>query len=121
MGGLNQPPRSRIALSVAGEIPAELAFFNSLIFYRDTVGCVHARLSKVSRVRVRDWKLWCKFKGELTAYIDYNQLIIDLPAEGLLGLRPRPFGAASGLRPTAFNLGCAQVVEPDFSHVGGSN
>jgi hypothetical protein len=41
-------------------------------------------------------------------------------AEGLLGLRPRPFGAASGLRPTAFNLGCAQVVEPFLFYVGGS-
>jgi len=35
-------------------------------------------------------------------------------------LRAHPFGAAAGLRPTAFNLGCAQVVEPDFSYVGGS-
>jgi hypothetical protein len=45
---------------------------------------------------------------------------LDLPAEGLLGLRPRPFGVASGLRPTAFNLGCAQVVEPGLFYVGGS-
>ena len=43
-----------------------------------------------------------------------------VPAEGLLGLRPRPFGAASGLRPTAFNLGSAQVVEPFLFYVGGS-
>ena len=43
-----------------------------------------------------------------------------VPAEGLFALRAHPFGAASGLRPTAFNLGCAQVVEPNFSYVGGS-
>jgi hypothetical protein len=43
-------------------------------------------------------------------------VVYGLPAEGLLGLRPRPFGAA--LR--AFNLGCAQVVEPFLFYVGGS-
>ena len=44
-----------------------------------------------------------------------------VPAEGLLGLRPRPFGAASGLRPAAFNLARGQVVEPVLFYVGGSN
>jgi hypothetical protein len=39
-----------------------------------------------------------------------------VPAEGLFALRAHPFGAA--LR--AFNLGCAQVVEPGLFYVGGS-
>jgi hypothetical protein len=51
-------------------------------------------------------------------YLFYSIFLV--PVEGLFALRAHPFGAASGLRPTAFNLGCAQVVEPFLFYVGGS-